>query len=325
MESFSLMFYLEIGLIVLLIAGLFYMHTINKKLKMLKSGGDGFKAVVVELSHATDNAQNAIQGLKLTVRDAEHGLDGNLKQARSVAEELRYLIEQAGGLSQGLQQNPRNIPQPSENLRNIRPPVVPQNRAKNFADQTLEKVANRHRSLPNPIVHSHNHREENVPTEPELQPNLGENIPAEHREIALQRREQALRSIAAKNSVQNRQPPQRRPIQNLRQNTGPNLAPQRNVRPKQNVQPQRSPQPQNAALTHPENRHAVGTITAPSSQEPKMSLSDMVNKHAELERQNFNRDTPSVDVNQPQANASSGAQNASDKRQSLFQKLSKTR
>ncbi len=193
MEILNIANFLQALMGVLLVACLIYMYSINKKLKMLRSGGDGFKAVVMELNHATDNAQNAIQGLKLTVRDAEHGLVGNLKQARSVTEELKYLLEQAslhsGGLSGG---NLHNIPPISDNLRNVPPPIVAQNRAKNFADQTLEKVAKKKQSLPNPIIHN----QQNTA-------NLGRNLPAEHKQIALERREQALNAIEAKRRQSN--------------------------------------------------------------------------------------------------------------------------
>lgn len=332
---------MEIGLIVLLVAALIYMHTINQKLKMLKSGGDGFKAVVVELSHATENAKTAIQGLKLTVRDAEHGLDGNLKQARSISEELRYLIEQASGHSGNLQQNPRNVPQPSQNLKNVRAPIVPQNRAKNFADQTLEKVAKRNESLPNPIIHSH---EAKVADEQ----NLGLNIPSEHREMALERREQALRSIAAKNNNQNRraapaaQQNRQAPLQATRPMPGqraPDRSSERpaerpNERPVNARRPQAVSRPQSRPSALPEairNSRApdpnlnVGAI--PPAQKPRdgMSLSDMVGRHAEIERQNF--ETPNSDVEAAPNDANQNANNveATDKRQSLFQKLSRTR
>lgn len=334
------MAFLEIGLFILLSIGLVYMISINKKLKMLKSGSDGFKAVVIELNHATENAKTAIQGLKLTVRDAEHGLDGNLKQARSVTEELKYLLNQGEAYSDGMQpNNGRNTPARSENLRNVRPPVVPQNKAKNFADQTLEKVAQQKQSLPNPIMHSQEQR---------VEPELGRNIPSEHREMALQAREQALKSIAAKNGVQNRQRSTLQPNAPIRQdanrsglqNTGA-VGQARNV-------PNRSPSHMSRQPTN--SRKLPGRVQpsrpaqAQTGQLDQMSLSDMVGRHTELERQSFTQSAPVnplagddiADVNAANTkplrdnadslrnNADSLRNNAS-KRESLFEKLSRTR
>ncbi|PCI87782.1 MAG: hypothetical protein COB24_05015 [Hyphomicrobiales bacterium] len=327
------MTFLEIGLFILLSVGLVYMISINKKLKMLKSGSDGFKAVVIELNHATENAKTAIQGLKLTVRDAEHGLDGNLKQARSVTEELKYLLNQGEVYSDGMQtNNGRNTPALSENLRNIRPPVVPQNKAKNFADQTLEKVARQKQSLPNPIMHSQNQR---------IEPELGRNIPSEHREMALQAREQALKSIAAKNGEQNKQHSALQRNAATRQdvsrsglqNTGA-VGQARNV-PNHN-QSHMSRQP-SIPRKLPGRSQPSRPMQAQAGQLDQMSLSDMVGRHTELERQSFTQSAPVnpiaggevTDVNAP--NASSLRDNANslrdsvNKRESLFQKLSKTR
>lgn len=334
------MTFLEVGLLILLSVGLVYMVSINKKLKMLKSGGDGFKAVVIELNRATENAKEAIQGLKLTVRDAEHGLDGNLKQARSVTEELKYLLAQAETYSDGLQAgNRRNIPAPSENLRNIRQPVVPQNRAKNFADQTLEKVARQKQSLPNPIVHGAGNKmvgnlgDRQQSARPEQ--NLGHNIPTEHREMALQAREQALKSIAAKNIEQNIQRPSaqsagaarpnvNRPVPQNRGAMGQggnqaNLA-QPNLAQSNPARVNRGPSPvaRQQAVSRPipaQNQGARG------EQRGQMSLSDMVGRHAELERQNFTQ----VAEPEPTASDNNSPRGGAGKRQSLFDKLSKTR
>lgn len=332
------MTFLEVGLLILLSVGLVYMVSINKKLKMLKSGGDGFKAVVIELNRATENAKEAIQGLKLTVRDAEHGLDGNLKQARSVTEELKYLLAQAETYSDGLQAgNRRNIPAPSENLRNIRQPVVPQNRAKNFADQTLEKVARQKQSLPNPIVHSaENKMARNFGDQPQSarpEQDLGHNIPTEHREMALQAREQALKSIAAKNIEQNRQRPSAQSAGAARPNVNRPVPQNRGAMGQRGNQPNlaqsgaarvnRGPSPvaRQQAVSRPIPAQNQGARGEQSGQRGQMSLSDMVGRHAELERQNFTQ----VAEPEPTASDNNPPRGGAGKRQSLFDKLSKTR
>ncbi|MGL1922181.1 MAG: DUF6468 domain-containing protein [Hyphomicrobiales bacterium] len=346
MEYFSFAYLLEYLLIILFVVGVYYMASVNKKLKMLKSGGDGFKAVVIELNHATENAKTAIQGLKLTVRDAEHGLDGNLRQARSVTEELKYLLSQANGPSEGLYAaNPRNVPLPSENLRHVPQPAVRQNRAKNFADQTLEKVAKQKQSLPNPIIHNPNNR--NLPDvdEPRIAAaddvNLGMNIPAEHREMALQRREEALKAIAEKNSQQNRQrtaprPATRPEARPMRQAQPPQMqnrsdAPHRNAqRAQPGLAPQRAPMPSQPTSQQQAPRQQVPRQQAPHNplsspdqqrQKPQMSLSDMVGRHADLERKSFTAAEPQ----RAEPQVRNEVESPSDKRKSLFQKLSRTR
>lgn len=352
MESLSLMFFLEIGLIVLLIAGLVYMNSINNKLKLLRNGGDGFRSVVVELNHATDNAQNAIQGLKLTVRDAEHGLDGNLKQARSAIEELKYLLTQAAVYSEGIQvTGGRNIPPVSDNLRNVTQPTVLQNKPKNFADQTLEKVAKRKQSLPNPIIHNHENRTsyedrvsydnrddyENSYAEPlndtgnafnyersdDLRddPNLGQNIPMEHREMALQMREETLKSMATKSVEQNKRRPTVRP-NHLERPGGSAMQNRQTTSQRLDVGRQ--------ALSS--GRDAVEKRSQFLASQPnqavehgQMNLNDMAERHNKFERPKVMQNQQSMGLTSGQMQAGSEPKSLDDKRQSLFQKLGKTR
>ncbi|MCJ8324699.1 MAG: hypothetical protein HRU29_05420 [Rhizobiales bacterium] len=336
MESMSLMFYLEIGLIVLLLAGLFYMHIINKKLKMLKSGGDGFKAVVIELNHATDNAQMAIQGLKLTVRDAEHGLDGNLKEARSIAEELKYLLEQAKIYGDGIDlNNPRNLPQMSDNVRNTPAATVPQNRAKNFADQTLEKVARQKQSLPNPIVHSAQDRfsRPGFAAEPASGPaaELGVNLEPAHKEMALESRDLVLKSIAARKTQANERAMQGEASTNLSQlqqnvSSQPTASPlnlARNIpmpRPRQTAAQPTIAQPTAARATEPSQHSHNG-----SNGSSGMSLSDMVGRHAALEKRAFAQVDDSPARSENAANEAPGRGKSAGQIKSLFQRLSETR
>lgn len=345
MESFSVMFFMEVGLMVLLLACLFYMFIINNKLKMLKSGGDGFKAVVVELSHATDNAQNAIQGLKLTVRDAEHGLDGNLKQARSVAEELKFLIEQANFHGDGIvANNARNLPQTSENIRQVERPIVAQNRAKNFADQTLEKVAQQKQSLPNPIVHPQlNRNEPEVAVRPMLEAGraegIGLNLRSEHKEMALQMREQALKSIAAKNVDSNQQILREDEFSEVNQTQTldqPQLqtnieAAQRGGRlgVRQNM-PRNSasrprPRPDVAQKSNIGNQRQLNEEQRQTDLGTNMSLSDMVGRHAQMEHQSFVEEDELSSPRAAQSEVQRGVGGVTERRKNLFQKLSETR
>ncbi|NRA87967.1 MAG: hypothetical protein HRU28_11390 [Rhizobiales bacterium] len=311
MDDFSAAFYLEIVLAILMVAGIFYMYIINTKLKLLKNGGDGFRAVVIELNHSTENAKTAIQGLKLTVRDAEHGLDGNLKQARSVVEELKYLLDQANINAGGLNSNAANS---SYSLRNIKPKRIDANRAKNFADQTLEKVNKQKRSLPNPIMH--NRRVEPIieATEPSLGVGNGNNLPAEHKEIALQRRQQAMRSIEEKNRLDAARARQRNDLGSAGRD-GVQGRGARNPRPTT-----RQPIQRQAPNIPDQNLRA----TRPSSSAGNMSLSQMVGKHAEMERNEYVKNDELRAQNRQGADRDN-AKGRSKNKNSLFDKLSRTR
>ncbi len=200
MDILSPLGYLEMGLFIILIACVFYMYGINKKLKAMRNGGDGFKAVIIELNHAVDNAQKTVHALKLTVRDAENGLAGNLKQARNMSDELKYLVERASMYNEDL--NSKNIMGSNQIMQNKpaeQGTQVAQNRPKNFADQTLERVNKQRQNLPNPILQASSKSQSNYNADND--PSLGQNLDLGHKQIALQRRDEALKAIAEKQLI----------------------------------------------------------------------------------------------------------------------------
>jgi hypothetical protein len=84
-----------VGLIVeMLVAALLmltigYCMLLNKRLKRLKADEQSLKATIAELITATEIAERAIGGLKVTVRDCDQTLGGQLAMAGELADRLK--------------------------------------------------------------------------------------------------------------------------------------------------------------------------------------------------------------------------------------------
>ncbi len=66
---------------VLLLLTILYCARLNARLKLLKADESAMKATIVELVNATERAERAIAGLKLTVQEAEETLAPQLRDA----------------------------------------------------------------------------------------------------------------------------------------------------------------------------------------------------------------------------------------------------
>lgn len=77
----------------LLIATIGYCTVLNKRLKRLKADEHSLKATIAELITATEIAERAIGGLKLTVRDCNENLGGQLAAAAEMTERLQTQID----------------------------------------------------------------------------------------------------------------------------------------------------------------------------------------------------------------------------------------
>src|ERR1700730_3736482 len=74
---------------VLLMLTIGYCILLNARLKRLKADEHSLKATIAELITATEIAERAIGGLKLTVRDVNENLGGQLAAATQMSEQLR--------------------------------------------------------------------------------------------------------------------------------------------------------------------------------------------------------------------------------------------
>src|SRR5258708_14070195 len=74
---------------VLLLLTIGYCMLLNTRLKRLKADEHSLKATIGELITATEIAERAIGGLKLTVRDVNENLGNQLTSAPQMSQELR--------------------------------------------------------------------------------------------------------------------------------------------------------------------------------------------------------------------------------------------
>jgi hypothetical protein len=80
---------------VLLLLTIGYCMLLNARLKRLKADEMVLKATIAELITATEIAERAIAGLKMTVRDCDSNLGERLRQAEQSTAELDERIGQA--------------------------------------------------------------------------------------------------------------------------------------------------------------------------------------------------------------------------------------
>lgn len=78
---------------ILLMVTIGYCALLNNRLKRLKANEQSLKATISELITATEIAERAIGGLKLTVRDCDQGLGQRLREAETLSAELATQID----------------------------------------------------------------------------------------------------------------------------------------------------------------------------------------------------------------------------------------
>ncbi|HLN09869.1 MAG TPA: DUF6468 domain-containing protein [Xanthobacteraceae bacterium] len=78
---------------ILLVLTIAYCIMLNKRLKMLKADEQVLKATISELITATEIAERAIAGLKLTVRDCDQTLGERLRSAERFSIEIGRQVE----------------------------------------------------------------------------------------------------------------------------------------------------------------------------------------------------------------------------------------
>lgn len=86
--SHSLGIVIESLVAVLLVLTIAYCMLLNKRLKCLKADEHSLKATIGELITATEIAERAIGGLKMTVREVNENLRNQISAAGSLSEQL---------------------------------------------------------------------------------------------------------------------------------------------------------------------------------------------------------------------------------------------
>jgi Domain of unknown function (DUF6468) len=79
---------------ILLVLTIGYCMVLNSRLKMLKSDEQALKATISELITATEIAERAIVGLKLTVRDCDLSLGERLRSAEHLSGEIGRQLDE---------------------------------------------------------------------------------------------------------------------------------------------------------------------------------------------------------------------------------------
>jgi uncharacterized protein DUF6468 len=90
-NGFALMIESLVALLLLLTIG--YSVVLNKRLKRLRADEMSLKATISELITATEIAERAIGGLKLTVRECDQGLGERLRTAERYSADLARQTE----------------------------------------------------------------------------------------------------------------------------------------------------------------------------------------------------------------------------------------
>ncbi|ETR75832.1 chemotaxis protein [Afipia sp. P52-10] len=77
----------------LLLLTIAYCIMLNKRLKLLRNDEQSLKATIGELITATEIAERAIAGLKVTVRECNDNIGGQLSSAATMCERLESHVE----------------------------------------------------------------------------------------------------------------------------------------------------------------------------------------------------------------------------------------
>jgi hypothetical protein len=115
---------IEILVAILLVLTIGYCMRLNRRLKLLKADEHSLRATISELVTATEIAERAIKGLKLTVEECEVGLAARLRSAdrftadldRSVTagkdllERLTQIVVAGGGAVPVAPRQPSEVP-----------------------------------------------------------------------------------------------------------------------------------------------------------------------------------------------------------------------
>jgi len=88
---------------VLLVVTIVYSAILDRRLKALRTGQDGLKALIEGLDGATRRAQTSINELKAAADAAGQNLSVQVSKARGLTDELQIMIEAGNGLADRLE------------------------------------------------------------------------------------------------------------------------------------------------------------------------------------------------------------------------------
>ncbi len=100
---------------ILLLLTIGYCMLLNRRLKLLKADEQSLRATISELVTATEIAERAISGLKVTVRDCDSGLGERVRSAERLTAELDLRLASGKNVLERL----------SQIVTAVRPPIEP--------------------------------------------------------------------------------------------------------------------------------------------------------------------------------------------------------
>ncbi len=107
----SLSLLLDSVVIVLLLATIGYAAVLNRRLTRLRAAKDDMEALLREFGEAGAKAQQALAALHGEGQATAARLDGLLEQAKSLSDDLVFLIDRGGRLADGLAASEAGAPE----------------------------------------------------------------------------------------------------------------------------------------------------------------------------------------------------------------------
>ena len=86
----------------LLAVTLIYCVILNRRLSVMRHAQSDLRGLVAEFNHATEKAKSGVMELKKSSGEAGKALQLEMKQARGLADELRFIAESADRVAQRL-------------------------------------------------------------------------------------------------------------------------------------------------------------------------------------------------------------------------------
>ena len=93
---------LDVMLVVLLIATIIYALMLNRRLALLRSDGVKMEDFIQRLNSASQRAEAALGGIKMTAENAQNVMAENAGKAAALRDELLFLIDRGEKLSDDL-------------------------------------------------------------------------------------------------------------------------------------------------------------------------------------------------------------------------------
>lgn len=132
-----LSFWTDAVVAVLLVATIGYSVALNRRLSVVRSDRDKFEDLIRNLGAASQRAEGAVANLRSSVDDLGRKLDKKIDEARSLSDDLVYMIERGGTIADkmaGLIRTGRD---------ELRPEAKPEPRAELKTEHNVEAFVRR--------------------------------------------------------------------------------------------------------------------------------------------------------------------------------------